>query len=122
MKKSAAAKQDVSMMQLVAAQEELRQLKKEHGIEEKESGISKLISRYFERKEVQKEVLLKRKTYLLLAVLTGWMGGHRFYAKQYKMAVVYLLFFWSGFPMAMTLIDLLVAIPKPVDENGMISI
>jgi TM2 domain-containing membrane protein YozV len=48
------------------------------------------------------------------------MGGHRFYAKQYPLAMLYLLLFWTGFGAAMTIIDLLIVIPKQVDENGMI--
>lgn len=109
---------EVSMGEMLAAQSELSELKKQYGIAEKEGRISRLISSFFERRENREEQCLDRKKYILLAVFTGWMGGHRFYAKQYPVAILYLLFFWTGFPMAMTLIDLLIAIPKPVDAQG----
>lgn len=114
------AKEEVSMSELLAAQLELQVVKKEYGVQEKEGRISRMISSFFERRDSRELQCLDRKKYLLLAVFTGWMGGHRFYAKQYPTAILYLLLFWSGFPMAMTLIDLLVAIPKPVDEQGKI--
>lgn len=65
-----------------------------------------------------KKVVVNRKKYILLAALTGWFGGHRFYAKQYPAAIAYLLFCWTGISLAMTFVDLLVAIPKPVNEQG----
>lgn len=118
MEKTSTTNKDIKIADLIALQQELADVKKEYGVEEKEGRISALISRYFEKKEMRQEIPLSRKKYILLAVFTGWMGGHRFYAKQYPMAILYLLFFWSGFPMAMTVIDLLIAIPKPIDENG----
>jgi TM2 domain-containing membrane protein YozV len=39
-------------------------------------------------------------------------------AKQYVLGLLYLLLFWTGFPIAMTIIDLLIIIPLPPDENG----
>ena len=65
---------------------------------------------------------MNRKKYLLLALFTGWMGGHRFYARQWVVAVLYLALFWTGFPLAMTIIDLLAAIPKEADKNGNICV
>ena len=37
-------------------------------------------------------------------------------------AVLYLALFWTGFPLAMTIIDLLAAIPKEADKNGNICV
>jgi TM2 domain-containing membrane protein YozV len=111
---------NVDVNQMVALEQELHELKMEHGIEEKEGRISHAISGFFDRQEAKKQVPLNKKTYLLLALFTGWMGGHRFYAKQYPLAMLYLLLFWTGFGAAMTIIDLLIVIPKQVDENGMI--
>ena len=120
--KSKEKKEEIDVNELIALEQELHELKVEHGIKEKEGRISRMISGYFERKEAQGELLLDKKKYILLAVFTGWLGGHRFYAKQYKLAILYLLLCWSGFPLAMTLIDLLIVIPKPVDEQGMMSL
>ncbi len=103
---------------IIVAQEELKALKAEQGIVEEERGMSKIITRFFDRKEAQSQIPLNKKKYLLLAVFLGWMGAHRFYSKQYPTAILYLLLFWSGFPFAMTLVDLLIAIPKQPDEKG----
>jgi len=113
-------KNDVSFDDYLALQKELDETRKEYGVEVKEGRISRAISGFFERREKREPQPVLRKKYLLLALFTGWMGGHRFYAKQYPTAILYLLFCWTGCPIAMTLIDLMVAIPKEVDEEGRI--
>ena len=110
--------QDVSIDDYLAADAELKALRKEHGIEEKEGKISHLISSFFERRDAREKVLVNKKKHLLLALFLGWCGGHRFHAKQYVLGVLYLVFFWTGMPMAMTIIDLMQIIPIPADENG----
>ncbi len=65
---------------------------------------------------------VNKKTYILLAVFTGWMGGHRFYEKRYKLAALYLLFFWTLIPLTMVVLDVMVAIPRQPDSQGMIEI
>ncbi|MBM6717184.1 TM2 domain-containing protein [Gemmiger formicilis] len=47
-------------------------------------------------------------------------GAHRFYAKQWITAVVYLLTCWTGFSFAMTLIDVMVVVPMKTDEKGIL--
>ena len=42
---------EVSMDEMLAAQSELSELKKQYGIAEKEGRISRLISSFFERRE-----------------------------------------------------------------------
>lgn len=115
-------KDEVDVNKMIALEQELHELKKENGVEEKEGKVSRAISRFFERKDAKEQVALSKKKYILLAVFTGWMGGHRFYAKQYPLAILYLALFWTGFGVAMSIIDLLVVIPKEADENGMIFI
>lgn len=115
--KNAIVEEGVDIDEYIALQRELDELRRQNGLS-KEGRISHMISSFFERREGREKVLVNRKKLLLLAVFTGWMGGHRFYTKQYKLAVFYLLFFWTGVPMAMTIIDLLEFIPIPVDENG----
>ena len=122
MKSSSENENEVSISELIKAQEELRALKEQHGIREEEGRISAAISRFFDRRADRVEIPVNRKKYLLLAVFTGWMGGHRFYAKQYQVAILYLLLFWTGFPVAMTIVDLMIAIPKETDANGMMMI
>lgn len=108
--------------EIMVAQEELNALKREHGLEEEEKGIKKWISKFFEAREARRKQPLSKKKYLLLAVFLGAFGAHRFYAKQYPTAIIYLLTCWTGFSFAMTLIDLIIAIPMQKDEQGNIFI
>ena len=112
--------ESVSMKEYLDASMELEKLRKENGIEVEEKGISKWITRFFNYKENRQKVALSKKKYLWVMLLLGWCGGHRFMAKQYVLGVVYLLLCWTGFSVAMTLIDLLIAIPLEADENGMV--
>jgi len=113
-------KREVSAAELVAAEEELRALKEKYGMDtnEKKGIISKLFDILGEREPV----LVDRKKYLLLNVFLGFAGGHRFYSKRYILGVLYLAFCWTGFSIAMSIIDIMIALPKPVDEDGKILI
>ena len=102
----------------LALQKELDETRQKYGVEVKEGKVSRAISNFFDKREARELHSVSRKKYLIIALLTGWMGGHRFYARQYPSAVLSLLLFWTGFPFAMTLIDLMIAIPKEPDENG----
>lgn len=102
----------------LALQKELDETRQKYGVEVKEGKVSRAISNFFDKREARELHSVSRKKYLIIALLTGWMGGHRFYARQYPSAVLYLLLFWTGFPFAMTLINLMIAIPKEPDENG----
>ena len=121
------------LVELAILQEELNVLKKEHGIVDEKKGLAKFWSLYFDnsgengkeaKKEKKERVLsvVNRKKYGFFVVLTGWCGGHHFYAKRYKLGALYLLFFWSGFPAAMAIVDWLIWLPKKPDENGNIEI
>lgn len=120
MGKSDRKKGDTDIAEYIALQQELIETREKYGIEEKEGRLSRMISSFFERRENRQKIRILKKKYLLLAVFTGWMGGHRFYARHYPTAVLYLALFWTGFPLAMTIIDLLSAIPMEADEEGMI--
>lgn len=111
---------NVSFDDYLALQKELDETRKQYGVEVKEGKISRAISNFFDKRETRELKPVLRKKYLLLALFTGWMGGHRFYAKQYPIAILYLVLFWTGFPIAMTLVDLMIAIPKEADAEGKI--
>lgn len=117
-KKNDPVKEHVSMKEYLDAEMELEKLRKEHGVVVEEKGLSRLISKFFNWREAKEKVSVNRKKYLWVTILLGWCGGHRFMAKQYVLGTIYLLLFWTGFPLAMTMIDLLVIIPIPPDENG----
>ncbi len=116
--KSTSDEEKFNVKDLIEAQAELDALRKEHGIEPKEGKISRFISSLFERQEARQKVSVSRKKLLWIALLTGWFGGHRFYTKRYVLGAVYLAFFWTGVPLAMTIIDLMEIIPIKPDENG----
>lgn len=110
------------LVELAILQEELNQLKKEQGLVEEKKGFGKFISEYFGNKEERKLSVVNKRKYLYFLIFTGWCGGHHFYAKRYTTGLTYLLFFWSGFPLAMAIADWLVWLPKVPDENGNIEI
>lgn len=120
MKLKPGAKKDekVNFEEYLALQNELDETRKKYGVEVKEGKVSRAISNFFDKREARELKPVSKKKYLLLAAFTGWMGGHRFYVRQFPTAILYLALFWTGFPFAMTLIDLMIAIPKEADENG----
>ena len=111
--------EDKLVTEIAMAQAELEALKKEHGIEE-EKGVKKLITNFFDKRENREKVAVSKKTYLILSILLGWMGAHRFYAKQYGLGLLYLATCWTGFPVSLVVIDVLIVIPMQPDENGKI--
>lgn len=114
--------EDIDIKEMIALEQELHELKVAQGIET-EGKVSKKITTFFEKREAAKESNpVNRKKYIYLAAFTGWFGGHRFYAKRYGVALLYLLLFWTGFPLAMAIIDIMIAIPMVPDENGMITL
>ncbi len=88
----------------------------------KRSIFVRSIDALFAWKERRVPVRLRRKTYLLTALFLGWCGGHRFLARQYALGVLYAALFWTGIPIAMTLSDLMIALPIPADAEGCIMI
>lgn len=115
-------REEVTMEEYLAAKAELDAVREEYGIRPKEGKLSRAVSNFFNKRDAKELQTVNRKKYLLLALFTGWMGGHRFYARQWVVAVLYLVLFWTGFPLAMTIIDLLAAIPKEADKNGNICV
>ena len=116
--------EDVSPEDMFLAQMELEETKRKYGVEDdpKEEGpISRVISGIFKLRDAREKQLVSKKKYMRLMLL-GMFGAHRFYAKQYITAVLYLATCWLGISLAMTLIDVLVVIPMEPDENGHILI
>lgn len=63
----------------------------------------------------------KRKTYLLLMLFTGWLGGHRWYQGRRILALCETLFFWTGIPLILLVTDFMEVYPIKADENGYIT-
>lgn len=49
---------------------------------------------------------VKKVPYLVLTLLTGWFGGHKFYVKETKKGVLYLIFFWTCIPFLLSLVEI----------------
>lgn len=112
-------KADVNIVELIKAEEELSQLNAETN---KRSFLYNLIDGYFEKQGAREKHLVNRKKYIWLSLLTGIVGGHRFYEKRYKLAILYLAFCWTGIPLAMAIMDWMIVVPMEADENGNILI
>lgn len=103
---------------IINAQRELNELKERYGLQEEEKGLKKAITNFFDKREQMSKIPIKKKKYVWLAALLGIFGAHRFYTKQYTTAIIYLLTCWTGFSLSMTVIDLMIVLPKKADENG----
>ena len=109
---------EVTFEEYLQAKGELEELWEKYGVEPEEGKISKAISNFFDRREARERVKVNKKKDLLLCIFMGWAGGHRFYQKQYLLGFIYLALCWSGYSVAMSIIDLLIIFPKQADENG----
>ena len=108
-------------IEYIKAEEELKQLRIEHGIEDPdESKLSKRLTKFFDKQENRELAAVSKKKYIILALLTGWMGGHRFYCKHYKVGLTYLLLCWMGIGLYHTILDLMIVIPMQPDADGKI--
>ena len=106
---------------LIALEQELTELKEQYGIKEKPKLWVRIGDWLIDKKGGPRTV--ERRKYIRLALCCGWLcGAHRFYAGQNILGVLYLLFFWTGIPFAMTLIDLMIVLPMQADEDGRIQI
>lgn len=111
----------IDLDEYAALHRELEELKVQTG-EKKEGRISRMISGFFQRKDARQKVLVSKKTHLLLAIFLGWTGAHRFQTRRWVLGILYLATCWSGFSVAMTIVDILEIIPMKPDENGNILI
>lgn len=46
-----------------------------------------------------------RMSAALLAFTLGWAGGHKFYLGQSGQGILYLLFFWTGLPLIISIAE-----------------
>lgn len=50
----------------------------------------------------------QRILFMFYSIVFGWMGAHRYYLGQTACAVFYSLFFWTGIPLLVALIEFIV--------------
>ena len=60
--------------------------------------------------------------YIMLALFLGGAGIHKFYAGKWLQGIIYLVFVWTYVPVALSLIDVFIAMFTPADEYGQISL
>ena len=60
--------------------------------------------------------------YIMLALFLGGIGLHKFYAGKWIQGLLYLVFMWTYVPVALSLIDLVIAMLSPADEYGQIEV
>ncbi len=48
---------------------------------------------------------ISRTTAGVLAVFAGTVGVHKFYMGQWKKGILYVLFFWTGLPFILSLLE-----------------
>lgn len=63
---------------------------------------------------------VSKVAYVVLALLLGSVGAHKFYSGHISAALVYLIFFWTGVPAILALIDAVMGIVAPADKEGRI--
>ena len=109
---------EVSMKEFLELEEELRNLKEKYHIKEEKKWWHR-VGDFMVGRIDRPEVVVSRKKYIKLAMSCGWLcGAHRFYTGQRVLGILYLLFCWTGIPFTMTLIDLMIALPKKADQEG----
>ena len=116
----ALAEKGVDIDEYVALQQELNELKKQNGTAQEEKGISRMISKFFERQDAREKVRIRKKTLLWLTFLLGWAGTHRFVLRQPGLGALYLCTCWSGFSISMSIVDWLLYVVMKPDEDGYI--
>ena len=65
---------------------------------------------------------ISKGIYIALCLFLGGIGIHKFYAGKWFQGLLYLGFCWTGVPVILSLIDLLVAIFKRPDSYGQINV
>lgn len=66
----------------------------------------------------QNGAVVNKWVYVLITLILGGIGGHKFYAGKVGLGVAYLLFCWTLIPAFLAFIELIIALLKPADANG----
>lgn len=60
--------------------------------------------------------------YIMLALFLGGVGIHKFYAGKWVWGLLYLVFMWTYVPVALSLIDVVIAMMTKANEYGQIEV
>lgn len=80
------------------------------------TGINDLDEYYYE--EIDGKAVVNKWIYVVLAFVMGSFGVHKFYSKKIGMGVLYFLFFWTGIPALVGVIEGIIAVTKTPDLDG----
>ena len=61
---------------------------------------------------------VNKLAYVLIALLFGGIGIHKFYSGKVGLGIVYLLFCWTFIPAIIALIEAIIAATKKQDSEG----
>lgn len=64
--------------------------------------------------------VVSKVTYVVLAMLLGGFGGHKFYAGKIGLGIVYLIFCWTYIPSIIGFIEGIIGLTKESDPSGKI--
>ena len=67
-------------------------------------------------------MMVSKGVYIGLCLILGGIGAHHFYAGKWFRGLLFLGFSWTGVPVVIALIDLVVAMFKRSDVNGEIQV
>lgn len=112
----------VKISELIAAEEELRQLKEEYGEEEKDSLWKRVVTAHVEKKAARQPVKIRKAKYCLTALFGGWLGIHCFMVNKKAMGILYLVLALSGISFMMSILDIWYAVFLQTDEQKCITI
>lgn len=115
-------KERMNFSDLAILEDELHEAEKAAGQEKPLTWWQKLGDKYFYWQDHREKHLVNRKVYLILTILLGWAGIHRFYEKRWKLGLFYLALCWTGFPIALAVVDFMIALPMKADDQGLILI
>lgn len=115
-------KERVDFAKMALMEDELHEVEEQYGVEKPLKLWQRLGDRYFEWRENRQLHEVNRRNYILLTIFLGWAGIHRFYEKRWMLGIFYLALCWSGFPIALAIVDLMIALPMKADESGCILI
>lgn len=107
---------------LALCEDELHRVETLYGKDKPPALWQRLGDWYFDWKEHRQKHLVHKRLYLILTFVLGWAGIHRFYEKRWKLGLVYLLLSFTGYPVALAVMDFLIALPMKTDEKGYILI
>ncbi len=72
----------------------------------------------FKRFIQRRKIYAKKIIYVLLALFLGEFGLHKFYAGKTGTGILYLIFCWTFIPGFIGVVEGILAILKPADQDG----